>query len=188
MSRNYTVYRVHGTCGSNGAASHSPILSRLRSGGSSIEPLKTSSSPIRSRLSLLGSYAICRAACHVFHPSSGVETRPPGGRERGKATGMKDCGIGITDELSLRPMNHGTPRQAAMLHRWVHGTTVHPFLEDACPEFSSREKLMYAWSWKVDLLRFFSDDFWSRIVNLVEYVWERLVCLYILFLQFGEIV
>lgn len=132
---------------------------RLRSGGSSIEPLKTSSSPIRSRLSLLGSYAICRAACHVFHPSSGVETRPPGGRERGKATGMKDCGIGITDELSLRPMNHGTPRQAAMLHRWVHGTTVHPFLEDACPEFSSREKLMYAWSWKVDLLRFFSDDF-----------------------------
>lgn len=59
--------------------------------------------------SLLGSYAICRAGWHVFSVLSrgGVARR---GRERGKPR-MKDCSIGITDELSLRPMNHGAPQR-----------------------------------------------------------------------------
>lgn len=59
--------------------------------------------------SLLGSYAICRAGWHVLSVLSrgGVARR---GRERGKPR-MKDCSIGITDELSLRPMNHGAPQR-----------------------------------------------------------------------------
>lgn len=118
-------------------------------------------------LSLLGSYAICRAACHVFHPSRGGV----GPREARKGWSHGDEGLRHRHNrwtLSLRPMNHGRPPRLDGLGRHTavvparsidatpltrHGTIrfiLSSCRSNACP-WVFREKLMYSgYLWSSD--------------------------------------